>query len=225
MKRRTILALCLGLALAACQEAREDLKNPVSEKDIYQKIGEEIPFETGMQWIAFHREKYSIQGRSDLSSIYSVPAPEMNAMLDSTSGLTGVAFHYALDDNGVKHVILIPVDETLDLWGGSSNRTFIDANTGTAIDYSVAFSWAENFKRANPDTIWFHFFGKDIFDQMRALPYYQSVNIEPATSTIDLTPQLLLVVLNYDQISIGRTQTASGTVYDASNACPPCAAK
>ena len=226
MKRFIIVsALCVTFAFLGCQETKEDERIPISEKDLYKKIGEEIPFETGMEWIALYQGKNNAQGRSESDSSYNVPSAEMNQLLQSVSDLTGVAFHYGIDEQGTNHIIVIPVDGSLDVWSSAGNKFIVDANTGTTISEELALSWANNFKEANPASIWFHFFGKDIFDEMRALPYYHNITIERAISSLDLTPQLLLVVWNEEQVSSsGRTQLVFGSVYDASNACPPCAA-
>lgn len=225
MKRiNVVVALFASLSFLGCQETKEDQNNPASEKDTYKKIGEEIPFETGMQWIDLYKKRVSQQGRTELLSSYNVSADQVNNLLQSTQNLVGIAFHYGLDEAGEKHILLIPVDESLTLWSsGTSERNFVDANTGNEIDGATASGWAENYKNENPDAIWFHFFGKTVFEQMSALPYFNSVEIEPAINSLDFTPQLLLVVLNDDLISFGRTANPPGTVYDASNACPPCA--
>ena len=226
MKRFIVVsALCVTFAFLGCQETKEDEKIPLAEKDLYKKIGEEIPFETGMEWIALYQGKNNAQGRTESDSGYHVPSAEMNQLLESVSDLTGVAFHYGIDEAGQNHIIVIPVDGSLDVWSSTGNKFVVDANTGTQISEEVALSWSNNFKQANPASIWFHFFGKDVFDEMRALPYYNNISIERAISSLDLTPQLLLVVWNEEQVSSsGRTQALFGSVYDASNAGPPCAA-
>jgi hypothetical protein len=218
-------ALSLALSMVTCQETRDELNKPITEKDIYKTIGEEIPFETGMQWIKYYQDQQSGQGRTELLSSYIVSSEQMQEMEASVTDLVGVAFHHAIDDNGEKHIILIPLDGTLRLWTSISGRIFVDANTGEEISQSVAAAWAQNYKDQNPYKVWFHFFGKDIFDQMNALPFFNSVDIQPGVNILNLTPQLLLVVWNDDLISIGRTQDSPAVVYDASNACPPCAAR
>ena len=103
-------------------------------------------------------------------------------------------------------------------------RIIIDANTGNEIDESLASAWADNYKAAHPDELWFHFFGKNIFDDMLALPNFKNMDIEPATHDVELTPELLLIIWEDEAIaSEGRTELLFATVYDASNACPPCA--
>lgn len=219
-----VCAVCITSLLAGCQEAK-DLNNPISEKDVYKKIGEEIPFETGMEWIAYHRARNRDDARTESVSPYYVPATQMNLLLGSVADLVGVAFHYAIDETGVTHILVIPVDMSLGVWSLVAGKIIIDANTGSAITPATASLWAGNYKAIKPESVWFHFFGKDIFDEMRALPYYNGVDIEPATNSTDLTPEMLLVIWNEQATSTGRTQASNATVYDASNACPPCAAE
>lgn len=219
-----VFAVSVTLFVTGCQETKEELQNPLSEKDIYKTIGEEIPFETGMEWIEYYRKKIFEQGRTETSASYQISATQMNTILQSADELVGVAFHYGIDEAGETHVLVIPVDEQLSLWSSIAGRVFADANTGDAISQEVASAWALQFKNSHPDEKWFHFFGKDIFDEMRAIPYFTKVEIEPAINTLDLTPQLLLVVPNEEAVSSGRaTADSDGVVYDASNACPPCA--
>ena len=225
MKRLTAaVTVCVALLFATCQETKNDLNNPISEKDLYRKVGEEIPFETGMRWLDFHR-RASVSGRVDSMSTANVPSSAITTMLASVENLVGVAFHYAIDDSGKNHILLIPVGESMELWPTMPGHVFIDGNTGLELSQQLAEVWAENFKTVHPTATWYHFFGKEVFDQMQALPYFHSVDIEPATNPEDMSQQLLLIIWNDDQISTGRTTTMHATVYDASNACPPCATR
>ncbi len=222
MKGSIVLtSLCLAFCLVSCQESREDLKTP-SVKEFYKTIGEEIPFETGMEWIDNYQKKIS-GGRTEILYNYYVSASEMRAVLGSSSDLVGVAFHWGMDASGNTHIILIPVDGSMSLWSSVSGRIFVDSNTNTEISQSVASTWATAYKNAHPNDVWFHFFGKYIFDDMTALPYFNSVDIEPGTNTLDLTPEMLLVVWDETLNALGRSKSENATVYDASNACPPCA--
>jgi len=77
---------------------------------------------------------------------------------------------------------------------------------------------------AYPDEVWFHFFGKDIFDEIAAIPYFTTLNIEPAINDQNSTPQLLLIIANEQTNTGGRTNSYDeAMVYDASSPCPPCA--
>ncbi|MGC1240792.1 MAG: hypothetical protein WA874_04345 [Chryseosolibacter sp.] len=216
-------ALFLTLALLGCQDTK-DVPSPLSEKDHYKLIGEEIPFETAMAWLDFHKKSNAAQGRTEEAANFSVSAEKMQALLSSTEDLTGVAFHYGIDSLGDKHIFLIPVDGSLSVWSTTQDRVIIDANTGNEIDPSLASAWADNYKNAHPEELWFHFFGKNIFDDMLALPGFKNMDIAPATHDVELTPELLLIIWEDETIaSGGRTELLYAIVFDASNACPPCA--
>jgi hypothetical protein len=216
-------ALFLTFALLGCQDSK-DIPSPLSEKDHYKLIGEEIPFETAMAWLDFHEKSRVAQGRTEEAADFSVSKENLQALLASTADLTGVAFHYGIDSLGEKHILLIPVDGSLTVWSASSGRIIIDANTGNPVDESLASAWADNYKAAHPDELWFHFFGKNVFDDMLALPSFVNMDIEPATHDVELTPELLLIIWEDEAVaSEGRTELLFAIVYDASNACPPCA--
>lgn len=223
MKRLIVASVVLlSVALSGCQDSKE-VAQPLSEKDFYKTIGEEIPIETAVKWMELYRKERSAQGRLEDTPFYSVSADHMKAALTSADDLVGVAFHHALDDNGERHILVIPVDATLALWSGTP-RMLLDANTNTEISSDVASAWASNYKTAHPDEKWFHFFGKQVFDQMSALPYFSSMELEPAISDLDFTRQLLLIVPNNEvESDAGRTSSLLSVVYDASNSCPPCA--
>lgn len=220
-----VTAACVALSFAGCQDTKEELSNPLSESDHYKTIGEEIPFDTGMEWIEYYRKKRYDEGRIQTSSPYYVPASQMEILIGSTPDFTGVAFHHGLDDTGQPHIILIPVDGTLRLWSAIEGRVFIDASTGATITQDVAAQWAASYKNAHPSDVWFHFFGKNVFDDMAMLPFFTGVAIEPAINVLNMTPQLLLVIWNEETSLLGRTTEQNAVVYDASNACPPCAAR
>lgn len=224
MKRLIVVsAVLLSMALSGCQDAK-DVAQPLSEKDFYKTIGEEIPVETAIKWMELYRKERSAQGRVEDSPLFSVSAGQLKAALTSAEELVGVAFHHAIDDNGQRHILVIPVDATLTLWSSDIPRVLIDANTDLELSAEIASDWAANYKAAHPEEKWFHFFGKDVFDQMSALPYFSTLELEPAISELDFTPQLLLIVPDNEVASSGRTSTLSdAVVFDASNSCPPCA--
>lgn len=215
--------LSLSLLLFSCEEARENSGQPLSEADFYKTIGEPIPFETGMEWIENYQKRNAQNGRVELLSSYIVPSAQIERVVGSVSDLTGVAFHYGIDDAGETHIVLVPIDETLSLWSAIPGRIFVDANSGEELSQTTAQAWAQRYVDANPEDVAFHFFGKNIFDDMKALPYFNDLDIEPAINTLELTPELLLIVWDETAGVSGRTSAENGMVYDASNACPPCA--
>ena len=211
--------LFLAVSFLGCQDSRDDLNN--SESDFYKTIGEEIPFQTGIDWIEFYKAQYHDNGRVNILTNYSVSESQLQALLGSVSGLVGVAFHYGTDSWGTRHIILIPVETSLTLWSSIQGRIYVDANTGNQISQSTAQAWATSYKNAHSSGIWFHFFGAHIFDEIQALPFFDSIDIEPGIDLLNLTPELLLIVWN-DGLLFGRTRDEGGKMYDASNPCPPC---
>lgn len=217
------ITVCAALFLAGCQENREDAKAPISQKDFYKTIGEQIPFETGMEWIDNYQTKASASGRTESLSRYHVTASTLQAALASVSNPVGISFHYATDEAGETHILLIPIAESMQLWADAPGRIIVDANTDSEIPPSTAQAWVSAYTDAHPAGIWFHFFGVDIFRDMSALPFFSEVDIQRGINTAELTPELLLIVWNNIlSTPLGRTMT-DGVVYDASNACPPCA--
>ena len=218
-----VMVTGLALAITACQEAREDTASPLAESEWHKTIGEEIPYETGMNWVFRYRKSKSGQGRTE-SAGFQLPVAQLDSLLESADDLTGVAFHYGLDESGTQHILAIPVNSSLSLWTSGSPRIIIDANTGQQISQEQAFAWSRNFEVAYPSEIWFHFFGKEIFDEMKTLPFMQALDLEPALDDNN-DPQLLLIIWNNEALAGGRTQYTLAKVYDASNACPPCAVR
>jgi hypothetical protein len=218
-------SLCFVLSLLSCQDTREDLKIPSSELLAYKGVGHEIPSETGMRWIELYHEKEKSNGRSNLLGLlgYEVSAGNMEALLQSIPDVIGVAFHYGLDQWGNRHIMVIPIDGSLLVWASIPGRIILDANNNTIISQSTAQAWALDYQAAHPDEVWFHFFGSNIFDDMVQLPYFHSIDIQPALSDLNLSPQMLLIIWNNPlDLLFGRTKGSNCTVYDASNACPPC---
>lgn len=216
-----VIATCFAMSLLACQDTKDDLTVPSSRDEYYKSIGQQIPFETGMRWIDVYNEKNKKTGR-DNSSGYSIPASKIEEMLQSVPDLTGVAFHYGIDASGNQHILVVPVDGSLNLWSLYPGRVLLDANTGNEISLTTAQLWTLNYQLAHPLEIWYHLFGKNIFDEMVTIPYFNDLDIEPAIKDTDMSPQMLLIVWNDAFTENGRTADEPATVYDASNPCPPC---
>lgn len=214
-----IVTLFMGLAFLACQDAKVDVQHIEKDLTYYKSVGEEIPFQTGLDWINFYRQSNS--GRTDLLNDLSIADGQLNTMLGSVDNLAGVAFHYGYDADGSKTVIAIPINEALSLWSDIPGRVYLDASTGAEISRADAQAAAQRYRDAHPNRIWFHFFGADVFSEISGLPFFNSIEVEQAVNILDLTPQLLLVVWN-ESLPSGRTTGELGTIYDASNPCPPC---
>jgi hypothetical protein len=216
-------ALFVALSFLGCQDSKEDAKTVQHDLDFYKNVGEQIAFETGMQWREFYERKNSEQGRLSLSN-FELSEAQLDALLGSVATLVGVAFHYGIDENGTTHIIAIAVDESLSLWTYIPGRLYIDTNTGNTITQNVASTWAESFKSENPSGIWFHFFGETTFEEIASISYFDTIEISPAINIFNLQPQMLLIVWNDLNLLGGRTSSEDrgGSVYDASYPCPPC---
>ena len=223
--KRTILPLFSILALLvvlSCDTKDDAVKRSVVDE--YRNVGHQIPTDVGQRWISLYNSKNQTQNRIGLSP-YGLDNEELEALRESVDNLTGVAYHYGLDDNGTKHIIAIPLDETLRLWTDIPGRIYVDANTSEVISQEVAASWADNFKNANPNEIWFHYFGQNVVSDILSTSSLTGIDIIPALSDLDLSPQLLLVV-NIDILGLGLGRTSGETpIYDASYPCPRCEAQ
>jgi hypothetical protein len=228
------ISLYLTVSLLACQDSRdENLKNVAPGHAAYKAIGEQIPTETGMRWIETYKGSsqaklglgLGLGGLLDLND-YEISDTQLQAAMQSVTGLTGMAFHYGLDEDGEKHIMVIPIDASLRLWEFvQAGRIIVDANTDTQISLSTASAWAQNYQDEHPTGIWFHFFGSDIFDDILLIPFFDSLDIQPALSDL-LLPQMLLIIWDPELPLLGgiggRTMSDRTIVYDASNPCPPC---
>jgi len=65
-----IVTLFMGLAFLACQDAKVDVQDIEKDLTYYKSVGEEIPFQTGLDWINFYRQSNS--GRTDLLNDLSI---------------------------------------------------------------------------------------------------------------------------------------------------------
>jgi hypothetical protein len=222
MKNLLVFSIIFTMvSLLACQEAREVQNSVHPASEFYKTIGMQIPAETGNRWITTFNQRNNKQGRE--GALFSIEASQLTDLLQSAGALAGVAFHYGIDEAGQTHIMVIPVDETLRLWTTTPGRVIIDANTKTAVDQSVAHTWAQNYQQAHGQSIWFHFFGKNIFEEIAAIPNLAYLDIVPALNDADLSPQLLLVVNNNNTSSgNGRVLSDEAVVYDASYPCPRC---
>jgi len=205
----------------SCQDAREDSSKKNPSADHFKTVGERIPYETGEQWIEAYNKQNNTNSRIG-DAWMTISSDQFRAMLSSVNDLIGVAFQYGIDESGRRHMIAIPLDETLELWTNIPGRIYVDSNTGNEISQDVAYAWAQEFQASHPDGGWYHFFGKNVFDEIRAIPYFSTLDIMHAISTLDFTPQLLLIVRDIQLLSIlGRSHSAQNTaVYDASYICP-----
>jgi hypothetical protein len=200
------------LLTVGCREASDD---SASIQTLDVNVGHEIPLETAERWMALYKTK-STTGRE---GSYSVTALQLENLLQPVTDKIGVAFHHATDENGVYHILLIPVSAQTSLW---NSPIVIDANTNTAIDNNTAEAWAKRYKDAHAGEVWYHFFGVNMFNEITSRSDFNYFDIAPALNDNN-EPQLLLLVWNNKGNSTGgRSKDGGPVTYDDSNRCPPC---
>ena len=218
----SFIAVFLGTSMLACQDTPEAPAPPFHDLSFFKNTGEQITVETANRWIEAYDKKNGTQGRLTNLSPYVISAFQLQTAIQSTAGFVGMAFHHATDGNGTHHFIAIPINESLKVWSTIPGRVLIDANNNTEIDADVAFQWTLNYKNQHPNDIWFHFFGSAIFDEIFTISFFNNMNIVPAIDDVNLTSQLLLVIMNEGTSLNGRLNSDDTVVYDASSPCPPC---
>ena len=89
MKRLIVASVVLlSVALSGCQDSKDEAQ-PLSEKDFYKTIGEEIPVETAIKWMELYRKEKSVQGRLEGAApdtCRMAPASAPSAMRIPSSG-------------------------------------------------------------------------------------------------------------------------------------------
>ena len=173
-----------------------------------------------LRWRNYYQTTINADSRAAKS--FSVSSTVLNSAIQSVPDAAGLAFHYALDDAGLRHILLIPIDGSLELWPTTSDRKIIDANTMEEVSALDGRAWTQNYINSNTSAVRFHFFGVNTFNEINAIPYFTALDIEPAINDTDLTPQLLLFVWDNTSSADGRS-TSTGVVFDKSSQCPPCA--
>jgi hypothetical protein len=217
MNKTSLFALWFVLTLSACQDT---VTNPETQKQnsiLDKTVGEQIPTDVANRWIALYEKKNS-SGRTHEFQC-TVAAQHFNEILSSIP-LLGLAFHYAIDDSGDFHVLILAVSEDKKLWSSDASRICIDANTNSVIAESVAREWTQNFKETTPNAVWYHFFGSDILNEMRKVSGFNEFEIIPALN--DEGIKQLLLVINRDSDFVSGRILSESIVFDKGGLCPPC---
>lgn len=204
-------AILLFVLCVSCQNEMQESKKNSDDLIFNSGVGEPIPVGTAERWIENYNKVFA-GARGEQT--YTVTQSRLEAMMRSTSGLIGFTFHHALDNSGEHHILIIPIDNTLGLWGSQSQRVLVDANTDAEVDINTAHRWVDSYTTAYPDAIRYHFFGSDIFQEIVQSPEFQ---IEEAINDEEV-PQILLVVRSSAESS-GRINSTD-QVYDLSVKCP-----
>jgi hypothetical protein len=200
----------------ACQDRPEDASSRnVAITTFYQNVGQKISTELGLRWIENYQRQMSLSRDGQL---FKVSQAHLLSML--TSEIIAMAFHYAIDDAGNTHILVVPLDGGMNLWDELKPKVIIDASVNSPITIADAKRWAVNYNNLHPNDIQYHLFGTRVFDEIVKSPEFE---ISPAVDD-EQTPQLLLIVRHEN--TTGRIRSENTDVYDRSQRCPPtCDAK
>lgn len=212
-RKRLLLIALMCWAIVSCQDSDE--KNVISEK-LDASVGEKIPYATAVRWLG-NLEKQNTEGRANVGA-QSVSKQNLDKLLMSQPDLIGLAFHYGIDDAGLQHVLVIPVGQSKKLWTGETQALILDAKSDQIISEETGSIWAERFQQQNKDDIWFHFFGKNIFNQVGK---YETFSLKQASND-DGVLQLLLFAYQKESANGRTADDDTPIVIDMSNPCPPC---
>ncbi len=204
--------ILIFMVILSCQQPSDEANQPAASSIFTKDVGDQIPASLGLRWIAEHQRQ--LTGARD-AQVYKVTQANLEAMMQSTSNLVGFTFHHALDDAGKHHVIIIPMDDLLHIWTSPSQRIVIDANTDTEVSMTTAREWIENYRKARPQAIRYHFFGADVFQE---IVQREGFEIREAINDQQI-PQLLVVVQVTTEAADGRVSTEE-QMFDITLACP-----
>jgi hypothetical protein len=208
---RSLLLLVISMPVG-CQDAQKTTEPRILDED----VGERIPLDVAERWKALYDESPS-EG-SDGSAPYGATASQLAAVLRAAPDRLGVALHHGLDDDGKHHVLITAVGRDAESWGSG---VVLDANTDGTVDESTAREWAARYEEANPEQVWYHFFGRSIFDEITSNLSFEYLDVRPAVNELG-EPQLLLMVWNAEDAVQSRSRDGDPVPYDASSPCPPC---
>jgi hypothetical protein len=210
-----IQSIALILLLISC-ESNDKTANTSKPTTLSSTVGAQIPNDVADRWMAAYQQK-STSGRT--GDVNKVTASQLTDLLATVPGAIGIAFHYAIDDDGEQHILAIGLDHQSQMWSTDQNRIAIDASTGMVINEATAYTWTEAFKAAHQDDVWYYFFGSHVFEEMKEISWFREFNLERGVNDEGVL-QLLLILENSQ--TNGRVNDDTRIVYDKGGPCPPC---
>lgn len=217
MKKSIVGLVLITLLLWTCQDAAEKgLKETSLSENFNETVGERIPVEVAERWLENYNKSHN-QRTKDNSIIYGVSPAQLNMILKSNP--VGIVLHHALDEAGIHHIIVIPIDRTMRLWSSSTRTLLVDSKMNKTINQDLAQTWIKNYQNTNPNSVRSHFFGVNIFTEIAGNPKFSNLEIKQATNDKGM-PQLLLLAWSNTGSSSGKLTAEEPSVYDASGPCP-----
>lgn len=211
MKKILLAVLVISFAFA-CHDSKDNASQQLPKR-FDKSVGEQIPLNIAYAWVKNFGGSITT-GREQ--SPYSFSAAKLSEILATSSG-PGVVFHHATDQHAAHHILMFTLTEGGELF----QSDILDLSTGLIINNATAQQWAKTYADAHTTTPWYHFFGKDIFQEILSNETFEYANVVRAAND-EGQEQVLLFVYNTKEISGGRTDGEDVTVYDVSYPCPPC---
>jgi hypothetical protein len=211
MKKILFVVIVTTFAIA-CQESKESTDQIAKAYD--RKVGERIPLAVANRW-ANNFATLTASGRTGTPG--SVDAAMLTNFIGANENILGVVFHHGLHANGDYRLMMF----TIDTEGTLFKSDVLDLSTGEMISKEEAVASGERYSLQHPGTPWYHFFGSDVFAEIRAHDNFNYLDVVRGLNDSD-EEQVLLFAYNTRGAAGGRTEGEDVTVYDMSNPCPPC---
>jgi hypothetical protein len=207
---RPIFVLSFSV-LVACQ----DVEGTTEPHVFHEGIGERIPDDVAQRWLAQHRSSPS----RDLEDVVAqrVSARQLASLASAMPEHVGMALHHAVDDEGARHVLLTAVGEDVDAW---ESPVVIDASIDAIVDVETARAWVARHAEGSPDHVRYHFYGREMFDEIMAGPSFVQLDVTPALDD-ESRAQLVLMARGGDGDASARPRSGDPTPYDNGLLCPP----
>jgi hypothetical protein len=88
------------------------------------------------------------------------------------------------------------------------------------VDVETARAWVARHAEVSPDQVRYHFYGREMFDEIMADPSFAQLDVTPALDD-EGRAQLVLMARSGDGDASARPRSGEPTPYDTGLACPP----
>jgi hypothetical protein len=202
------LVVAVAMLLCACQETNH--KDTGGMPDHFDNtVGKRIDTNMGLRWIE------NINGTKmgpQHGERYEISNVNLEKVIKSAENPMGISFHLGVDDNGIQHIVLAPIDAEMNGWAGIA----IDANSDREVSVETAKAWARNYKMTHEGEVSSHSFGIDVFTDIGK---HQSFEI---VQGLDDAQNLALMAIVRNASVNGKTEGDGGTIiWDGTLPCPP----
>jgi hypothetical protein len=192
----------------ACQESNDTS----SKQSNLRSIGDAIPVDMAERWV----EHYARKGGNARIEGQRLTRATLQELLANAGDYDGLVFHYGVNNNNQYDVFVIPYAEDNELW---SFEYAADASVDNVIGIAAAKDECDRYAALHSTSTLYHFFGRDIFDELLSNSTFSRVDIVPGIAD-DGRAQLLLYTWAANATN-GKAKEDLLVVYDQSSNCPP----